>query len=84
MAVAESREHARAAWDQWWPPRGIREPGGEAGAFVGEPGEVTDMIRTFLEAGIQHLIVELAGGAGPESIALAAKALAPLSTASNN
>lgn len=84
MAVAESREHARAAWDQWGPPRGIREPAAEAGAFVGEPSEITDMIRPFLEAGIQHLIVELAGGAGPESIALAAKALAPLSSASND
>ena len=32
----------------------------------------------FLDAGVDRLIVELAGGTGPESIALAAKALAPL------
>ena len=77
MAVAESRHRARAAWDQWGPPRGISAPAAEAGAFVGEPAEIADMIRPFLDAGVQHLIVELAG-AGPESIALAAKALAPL------
>jgi len=42
------------------------------------------MIRPFLDAGVQHLIVELAGGAGPESIALAAKALAPLAPPGTN
>jgi alkanesulfonate monooxygenase SsuD/methylene tetrahydromethanopterin reductase-like flavin-dependent oxidoreductase (luciferase family) len=78
MAVAESRGQARAAWDQWGPPFGISEPAAEAGAFVGEPDQIADMIRPFLDAGVQHLIVELAGGAGPESIALAAKALTPL------
>lgn len=78
IAVAESREQARAAWDQWGPPRGITAPAARAGAFVGEPAEIAGMIRPFLNAGIQHLIVELADGASPESIALAAKALAPL------
>jgi len=78
MAVANSREQARAAWHQWGPSHGLTEPTAEAGAFVGEPAEITDMIRPFLGAGVQHLIVELAGGAGPESIGLAAKALAPL------
>jgi len=78
MAVAESRGQARAAWDQWGPPFGISEPAAEAGAFVGEPDQIADMIRPFLDAGVQHLIVELAGGARPESVALAAKALAPL------
>ncbi len=84
MAVAESREQARAAWDQWGPLFGITEPTAEAGAFVGDPATLADMIRPFLKAGIQHLIVELAGGARPESIALAAKALAPLTPLSNN
>jgi alkanesulfonate monooxygenase SsuD/methylene tetrahydromethanopterin reductase-like flavin-dependent oxidoreductase (luciferase family) len=84
MAVAESPEQARAAWDQWGPPLGISEPAAEAGAFVGEPAEIADMIRPFLDAGVQHLIVELAGGAGPESIALAAKALAPLAPPGTN
>jgi hypothetical protein len=42
--------------------------GALAGAFAGEPGEVADMIRRFLDAWVQHLIVELAAGAGPESI----------------
>jgi alkanesulfonate monooxygenase SsuD/methylene tetrahydromethanopterin reductase-like flavin-dependent oxidoreductase (luciferase family) len=78
MAVADSREQARAAWDQWGPLFGITEPAAEAGAFVGEPAEIAGMIRPFLDAGVQHLIVELAGGARPQSIALAAKALAPL------
>jgi alkanesulfonate monooxygenase SsuD/methylene tetrahydromethanopterin reductase-like flavin-dependent oxidoreductase (luciferase family) len=78
MAVAESRGQARAAWDQWGLPFGISEPAAEAGAFVGEPAEIADMIRPFLDAGVQHLIVELAGGARPESVALATKALAPL------
>ena len=78
MAVAGARQQARAAWDQWGPPRGISEPAAEAGAFAGEPAEIADMIRPFLDAGVQHLVVELADGARPESIALAAKALAPL------
>jgi alkanesulfonate monooxygenase SsuD/methylene tetrahydromethanopterin reductase-like flavin-dependent oxidoreductase (luciferase family) len=78
MAVADSREQARAAFAQWGRLFGISEPAAGAGAFVGEPAEITDMVRPFLDAGVQHLIVELAGGARPESIALAAKALAPL------
>jgi alkanesulfonate monooxygenase SsuD/methylene tetrahydromethanopterin reductase-like flavin-dependent oxidoreductase (luciferase family) len=78
MAVAESREQARAAWEQWAPSFGLREPTAEAGAFVGEPAEIAGMVRPFLGAGVDHLVVELAGGTGPESIALAAKALAPL------
>jgi alkanesulfonate monooxygenase SsuD/methylene tetrahydromethanopterin reductase-like flavin-dependent oxidoreductase (luciferase family) len=78
MAVASSRQQARTAWDQWGPARGLSEPAAGTGAFAGEPAEIADMIRPFLNAGVQHLIVELAGGAGPESIALAAKALAPL------
>ncbi len=78
MAVAESRQQARAAWDQWGPLFGISEPAAEAGAFAGEPAQIADMIRPFLDAGVQHLIIELAGGAGPQPIALAAKALAPL------
>jgi alkanesulfonate monooxygenase SsuD/methylene tetrahydromethanopterin reductase-like flavin-dependent oxidoreductase (luciferase family) len=78
MAVAESREQARAGWDQWAPSFGLREPAPEAGAFVGEPADIAGMARPFLDAGVDHLVVELAGGAGPESIALAAKALAPL------
>jgi alkanesulfonate monooxygenase SsuD/methylene tetrahydromethanopterin reductase-like flavin-dependent oxidoreductase (luciferase family) len=78
MAVADTREQARAAWDQWAPSFGLREPAPEAGAFVGEPAEIASMVRPFLDAGVDHLIVELAGGTGPESIALAAKALTPL------
>jgi alkanesulfonate monooxygenase SsuD/methylene tetrahydromethanopterin reductase-like flavin-dependent oxidoreductase (luciferase family) len=81
MAVAESREQARAAWDQWAPSFGLTEPAAEAGAFVGEPADIAGMALPFLNAGVDHLIVELAGGAGPESIALAAKALAPLAAA---
>ncbi len=78
MAVAESGEQARAAWDQWAPSFGLREPAAETGAFVGEPAGIAGMVRPFLDAGIDHLVVELAGRPGPESIALAAKALAPL------
>jgi alkanesulfonate monooxygenase SsuD/methylene tetrahydromethanopterin reductase-like flavin-dependent oxidoreductase (luciferase family) len=78
MAVAESPEQARVTWDQWGPPRGISEPAAEAGAFVGEPAQIAGMIRPYLDAGVQHLIVELAGATGPESIALATEALAPL------
>jgi alkanesulfonate monooxygenase SsuD/methylene tetrahydromethanopterin reductase-like flavin-dependent oxidoreductase (luciferase family) len=78
MAVAESREQARAAWDRWAPSFGLGEPAAAAGAFVGEAAEIAGMVRPFLDAGVDHLVVELAGGTGPESIALAAKALAPL------
>jgi alkanesulfonate monooxygenase SsuD/methylene tetrahydromethanopterin reductase-like flavin-dependent oxidoreductase (luciferase family) len=84
MAVAESREHARAAWDRWAPSFGLREPAAEAGAFVGEPADIAGMILPFLHAGVDHLVVELAGGTGPESIALAAKALAPLMPAAGS
>jgi alkanesulfonate monooxygenase SsuD/methylene tetrahydromethanopterin reductase-like flavin-dependent oxidoreductase (luciferase family) len=84
MAVAETREQARAAWDRWAPSFGLREPVAEAGAFVGEPAEIARMIRPFLDAGIDHLIVELAGGAGPQSVALAAKALGPLMPAASH
>jgi alkanesulfonate monooxygenase SsuD/methylene tetrahydromethanopterin reductase-like flavin-dependent oxidoreductase (luciferase family) len=78
MAVAESREQARAAWDQWAPSFGLDEPAAEAGAFVGEPADTAGMVRPFLDAGVHHLVIELADGAAPQSIALAAKALAPL------
>jgi alkanesulfonate monooxygenase SsuD/methylene tetrahydromethanopterin reductase-like flavin-dependent oxidoreductase (luciferase family) len=78
LAAAESRQHARAAWDQRAQRFGLGEPDADAGGFVGEPAEIADMIRPFLDAGVQHPIVELAGGAAPESIALAAKALVPL------
>jgi len=78
LAVAESREQARADWDRWSGQFGISEPAAEAGAFVGEPAEIADVIRPFLDAGVQHLVVELAGGANPQSIALAAKALGAL------
>ena len=84
ISVAETREQARAAWDQWAPSFGLREPAAEAGAFVGEPAEIASMVRPFLDAGVDHLIVELAGGTGPESIALAAKALTPLMSAAGS
>ena len=84
MAVAESRAQARSAWDQWAPSFGLREPAAEAGAFVGEPAEIAGMVMPFLDVGVDHLIVELAGGTGPESIALAAKALAPLMPATGS
>lgn len=84
MAVADSPQRARAAWNQWGPLFGIGEPAAEAGAFTGEPAQIASMIRPFLDAGVQHLIIELAGGAGPESIALAAKALAPLMPPGSN
>jgi alkanesulfonate monooxygenase SsuD/methylene tetrahydromethanopterin reductase-like flavin-dependent oxidoreductase (luciferase family) len=78
LAVADTPEQARAIWDQWGPPRGIAEPAAEAGAFVGRPGDIAEMVRPFLDAGVEHLIIELADGATPESIALAAQALSPL------
>lgn len=84
MAVAETRRQARAAWDQWAPSFGLGEPAAEAGAFVGEPADIAGMIQPFLNAGIDHLVVELAGSTGPESIALAAKALTPLMPAAGS
>jgi alkanesulfonate monooxygenase SsuD/methylene tetrahydromethanopterin reductase-like flavin-dependent oxidoreductase (luciferase family) len=79
LAAADTPERARAAWDRWGPPRGIAEPAADAGAFVGQPGDIAEMVRPFLKAGVEHFIIELAGGATPESIALAAQALSPLS-----
>jgi alkanesulfonate monooxygenase SsuD/methylene tetrahydromethanopterin reductase-like flavin-dependent oxidoreductase (luciferase family) len=80
IAVAESRQQARAAWDKWAPFFGLREPAAEAGAFVGEPADIAAMAQPFLDAGVEHLVVELAGGLTPRSVALAAKALGPLMT----
>ena len=60
------------------------KPAAEAGAFVGEPAEIAGMVMPFLDAGVDHVIVELAGGTRPESIALAAKALAPLMPATGS
>jgi alkanesulfonate monooxygenase SsuD/methylene tetrahydromethanopterin reductase-like flavin-dependent oxidoreductase (luciferase family) len=54
MAVAESHEHARAAWDRWAPSFGLHEPAAEAGAFVGEPADIAEMILPFLHAGVDR------------------------------
>ena len=78
MAVAASREQARAAWNRWGPSFGLGQASADAGAFVGEPDDIAQMVQPFLAAGVGHLIIELAGGATPESVALAAKALVPL------
>ena len=81
MAVAETRQQARAAWDRWAPSFGLGEPAAGAGAFTGEPADIAGQVQPFLDAGVDKLIIELAGGARPQSIAMAAKALAPLAPA---
>ena len=48
------------------------------GAFTGKPADIAGLVRPFLDAGVDHLVVELADGTRPQSIALAARALAPL------
>jgi alkanesulfonate monooxygenase SsuD/methylene tetrahydromethanopterin reductase-like flavin-dependent oxidoreductase (luciferase family) len=77
-AIAPSRNEARAMWERWRQPRGIGDVDQRDGVFVGEPGDIAEQVQPFLDAGIEHLIVEFAGGTDPKSIALAAEALAPL------
>jgi alkanesulfonate monooxygenase SsuD/methylene tetrahydromethanopterin reductase-like flavin-dependent oxidoreductase (luciferase family) len=80
LCVAPSRAEARDAWDAWRTPRGVPDLDHRAGVFVGEPAEVADQVRPFIDAGVEHLVVELSGGVRPGSIDLVAAALGPLVT----
>jgi len=68
----------RDVLNQWAASFGLGEPASEAGAFTGKPADIAGLVRPFLDAGVDHLVVELADGTRPQSIALAARALAPL------
>ena len=78
LAVGRSRRTAQEAARRWCEPRGITGVDEHAGVFVGEPDEIAEQVRPFLEAGVDHLIVELAGGADGEAVNLASEALSAL------
>jgi alkanesulfonate monooxygenase SsuD/methylene tetrahydromethanopterin reductase-like flavin-dependent oxidoreductase (luciferase family) len=59
-------------------PRGLSGLDHSSGVFVGEPSDIAEQVRPFLDAGVDHLVVELTGAPDPKSIALAAEALAPM------
>lgn len=84
LAVRRRGGDARGAWDDWRRRRGIGQTDHRAGVFVGTPDEVRVQIRPFINAGIDHLIVELVDAGNPNSIELAAETLAPLVTAPNS
>lgn len=78
LAVGTSRAEAEDVLDRWCTPRGISGASAERGVFVGEPSDIAPQVAPFLEAGVDHLVVELAGGADPKAVILAAESLAPL------
>jgi alkanesulfonate monooxygenase SsuD/methylene tetrahydromethanopterin reductase-like flavin-dependent oxidoreductase (luciferase family) len=78
LAIGSSAAEARQAAERWCGPRGLSGLDHDTGVFVGEPGAIAEQVMPFLEAGVEHLVVELAGGADPKAIALAGEALAAL------
>jgi hypothetical protein len=73
MAGAEPAGQGRGRADEAPQPAGCHLAQGRA--LCRDHGLVfPSAVGAFLDAGVQHLIVELADEAGPESIALAAKA----------
>lgn len=80
LATGSSAAEARATSERWCRPRGLDGLDHRDGVFVGEPAAIAEQVLPFLEAGVEHVVVELAGGADPKAIALAAEALAPLLT----
>ena len=78
LAVSTSRGDAADTARRWCAARGIGDVSPSDGVFVGEPGEIAEQVRPFVAAGVDHLVVELAGGTDPKSLELAADALAPV------
>ncbi|MCU1472845.1 MAG: hypothetical protein JWQ92_913 [Amnibacterium sp.] len=79
LAVAHESEQARAEWDEWRTARGMPEMNSAAGVFVGDPDEVADQLAPWLHLGIDHFVFELPH-ATPESIAVAGRAIAHLTS----
>jgi alkanesulfonate monooxygenase SsuD/methylene tetrahydromethanopterin reductase-like flavin-dependent oxidoreductase (luciferase family) len=77
-SVGTARDDASHTAERWCTARGLPILPPQAGIFVGEPDDIAAQARPFLDAGVDHLIVELAGGADAKSIALAADALGAL------
>jgi alkanesulfonate monooxygenase SsuD/methylene tetrahydromethanopterin reductase-like flavin-dependent oxidoreductase (luciferase family) len=78
LAVEASRAEAAEAGERWCAPRGLTGLDQRSGVFVGEPTHIAEQVRPFLDAGVEHLVIELAAGADAKTISLAAEALAPL------
>jgi len=77
-SIATARDEAVRAAEAWCTARGIGDVDHRAGVFVGEPDDIAVQAKPFIDAGVDHLVVELAAGADAKSIALAADALAAL------
>lgn len=84
LAVRRRADDANRAWEEWRRRRGIGDTDHATGVFVGAPDDVRDQIQPFIDAGIDHLIVELVGASDPSSIEFAAETLAPLAMPANS
>lgn len=78
LGIGTSRVEAVGTAEHWTGSRGMIGLDQRRGVFVGEPRDIAEQVRPFLDAGVDHLVVELAGATDAKSIALAAEALAPL------
>ncbi|MGH9247305.1 MAG: LLM class flavin-dependent oxidoreductase [Acidimicrobiales bacterium] len=76
VAVAPSASEAQAKWDSWRRARQLPELDHRHGVFVGEPSAVVKQLRSFLDSGVDTMIVELPDGHDPKTVALAGEAFA--------
>ena len=79
LSIADSGGEARDKWDAWRSARHIGDVGSLDGAFVGEPAQIIEQFQPWLEAGIDHIVVELPE-TDPKTVALAGETLAALTT----
>ena len=75
LAIGETREQADAKL-QWMRDRGVSEERIAAVVIAGDPDEVTEQVRAFLEAGLDGLIVNMPDVQDLDSVALAGETLA--------
>jgi alkanesulfonate monooxygenase SsuD/methylene tetrahydromethanopterin reductase-like flavin-dependent oxidoreductase (luciferase family) len=80
LSIADSADHAHRKWDEWRQKRGIGAVTSRAGVFTGAPGEVSEQLRPWLAAGIDHIVFELPDADDPDTVALAGKTLAGLAS----
>lgn len=76
LAIDSSADAACARWDAWRRRRGIGEVNATHGVFVGDPAQVIDQLRPWLDTGIGHFVFEVLGGDDPKTVTLAGETLA--------
>jgi alkanesulfonate monooxygenase SsuD/methylene tetrahydromethanopterin reductase-like flavin-dependent oxidoreductase (luciferase family) len=72
MVVEASEAAAREAWDRHRAHRGLPP---QAFAFVGTAEHVAEQVGTFLDAGVDEVIVELPEAHDSDAVRAASKAL---------